>query len=150
MVRKSAAVASVEVAGMDMRIIACPVSSTRMTATGPMARGRTEGTPTLCVRMGSSCLRFQCVVLSQSLVCRVETDTRDKDAIPLIEAAPMLCGGLTVFAPLIHNGCGPGKQVAVAGIGGLGHYAVQFAAALGGEVWALSHSPKKRSDALQV
>ena len=63
----------------------------------------------------------------------------------------MLCGGLTVFAPLVQNGCGTtSKKVGIVGIGGLGHYAVQFAAALGAEVWALSHSPKKEEDCLKV
>lgn len=41
------------------------------------------------------------------------------------DAAPMLCGGLTVYAPLKRFGTGPGKKVAIAGIGGLGHFAVQ-------------------------
>lgn len=87
---------------------------------------------------------------------RIEEVMFDRDAnhsqpeIPPIEAAPMLCGGLTVFAPLVHNGCSPGKKVAVVGIGGLGHYAVQFAAALGAEVWAVSHSPKKQQDAIKM
>lgn len=66
------------------------------------------------------------------------------------EAAPMLCGGLTVFAPLVQNGCGEGKRVGIAGVGGLGHYAVQFARALGAEVWALSHSPNKENDCIKV
>lgn len=73
-----------------------------------------------------------------------------QDALLAEEAAPMLCGGLTVFAPLVQNGCGEGKKVGIAGIGGLGHYAVQFAAALGAEVYALSHSPGKKEDCLKV
>lgn len=73
-----------------------------------------------------------------------------QDALSPDQVAPMLCGGLTVFAPLVQNGCGKGKKVGVVGIGGLGHYAVQFAAALGAEVWALSHSPSKRDDCLKV
>ena len=62
----------------------------------------------------------------------------------------MLCGGLTVFAPLVQNGCRKGKKVGIVGVGGLGHYAVQFAAALGADVWALSHSPSKQNDCLKV
>ncbi|KAJ1029442.1 hypothetical protein NDA13_002691 [Ustilago tritici] len=65
-------------------------------------------------------------------------------------AAPMLCGGLTVFSPLIHNGAGPGKRVGIVGIGGLGHFGVMFAHALGAEVVAISHSPRKREDALKM
>ena len=49
------------------------------------------------------------------------------DAIPSNEAAPMLCGGITVYSPLKHFGAGPGKRVGVVGLGGLGHFAVLFA-----------------------
>ncbi|CDS82302.1 related to alcohol dehydrogenase [Sporisorium scitamineum] len=65
-------------------------------------------------------------------------------------AAPMLCGGLTLFSPLIRNGAGPGKRVGIVGIGGLGHFGVMFAAALGAEVVAISHSPRKKEDALKM
>ncbi|KAN0066313.1 alcohol dehydrogenase [Thecaphora frezii] len=65
-------------------------------------------------------------------------------------AAPMLCGGLTVYSPLVRNGAGPGKKVGIVGIGGLGHFGVLFAKALGAEVVAISHSPKKREDALKM
>ena len=58
----------------------------------------------------------------------------------------MLCGGLTVFSPLVRNGAGPGKRVGVIGIGGLGHYAIMFAKALGAEVYALTHSRTKEAD----
>jgi len=63
------------------------------------------------------------------------------------DAAPMLCGGLTVFSPLKRNGAGPGKNVGVVGLGGLGHFAVLFAKALGARVTVFSHSDHKRSDA---
>ena len=59
----------------------------------------------------------------------------------------MLCGGLTVFSPLARNKVGPGSRVGVIGIGGLGHFAVMFAAALGAEVTAISHSSRKKADA---
>ncbi|PWN91190.1 GroES-like protein [Acaromyces ingoldii] len=72
------------------------------------------------------------------------------DAITSEDAASMLCGGLTVFAPLNRNGCGPGKKVAVVGLGGLGHYAVLFAVAMGAEVTVISHSPKKKEDAFKM
>jgi len=61
-------------------------------------------------------------------------------------AASMLCAGLTVFSPLKRNGCGPGKKVGIVGIGGLGHYAVLFAKALGAEVYAFTHSDHKKAD----
>jgi len=62
----------------------------------------------------------------------------------------MLCGGATVYSPLVRNGAGPGKRVGVVGIGGLGHYAVLFGVALGAEVVAISHSSSKREDALKM
>lgn len=65
-------------------------------------------------------------------------------------AAPMLCAGLTVYSPLVRLGCGPGKKVGIVGIGGLGHFAVLWAVALGAEVYAISHSPSKKEDALKL
>jgi alcohol dehydrogenase (NADP+) len=62
----------------------------------------------------------------------------------------MMCAGLTVYSPLVRNGCGPGKKVAVVGIGGLGHFALLWAHALGAEVWALSHTEDKKEDALAL
>ena len=49
------------------------------------------------------------------------------DSIPSEEAAPMLCGGITSFSPLKHNGAGPGKRVGIVGIGGLGHFGLLYA-----------------------
>jgi alcohol/geraniol dehydrogenase (NADP+) len=65
------------------------------------------------------------------------------DAIDSAEAAPLLCGGVTVFAPLQRYGAGAGRTVGVIGVGGLGHLAVRFAVALGCEVVAFSSSPDK-------
>lgn len=66
------------------------------------------------------------------------------------DAAPMLCGGLTVFAPMKNYGVKKGSKVAVIGIGGLGHFAIQFAKALGAEVTAFGHSPDKEADAKKM
>jgi Zn-dependent alcohol dehydrogenase len=49
------------------------------------------------------------------------------DEIPSEEAAPMLCGGVTVYSPLKQNGAGPGKKVGIVGIGGLGHFGLLYA-----------------------
>lgn len=65
-------------------------------------------------------------------------------------AASMLCAGLTCWSPLVRAGVGPGKQVAIVGLGGLGHYGVIWAAALGAEVTVISHSPHKKEDALKL
>ncbi|KAH8681756.1 zinc-binding dehydrogenase [Xylariales sp. PMI_506] len=66
-------------------------------------------------------------------------------------AAPMLCGGITVYSPLRQNGCGPGKTVGVVGVGGLGHFAVLFARALGADkVIGISRKEDKRDDVLKL
>ncbi len=62
----------------------------------------------------------------------------------------MMCAGLTVYSPLKRAGTGPGKKVAILGIGGLGHFAILWAKALGAEVWALSHTPGKKEEALKL
>jgi len=76
-------------------------------------------------------------------------------AIPLPEgldpsaAGPLFCGGITVFAPLIDEAVCPTAHVAVIGIGGLGHLALQFARAWGCEVTALTTSPGKADEAMR-
>ncbi len=62
-------------------------------------------------------------------------------------AAPLLCGGITVFSPLRRLGVLPTMKVGVIGIGGLGHLAVQFASAFGCEVTAFSSTPAKEKEA---
>lgn len=68
--------------------------------------------------------------------------------LPLAGVAPLLCAGITLYSPIKHWGVGPGKKVAVMGLGGLGHMGVKFAAAMGADVTVLSHSPHKEVDAL--
>jgi alcohol dehydrogenase (NADP+) len=73
------------------------------------------------------------------------------EALPSELAAPMLCGGITVYSPLKRNGCGPGKSVGVVGVGGLGHFAVLFAKALGADtVVGISRKAAKRDDVLKL
>ncbi|KAJ9296855.1 hypothetical protein DTO271G3_5054 [Paecilomyces variotii] len=73
------------------------------------------------------------------------------DSIPSADAAPMLCGGVTVFSPLKENGCGPGKRVGIIGVGGLGHFGVLFAKAMGADkVVAISRKADKKADALKL
>lgn len=62
----------------------------------------------------------------------------------------MMCAGLTVYSPLVRLGAGPGKNVAIVGMGGLGHFAVLWAVALGANVYVLSHSPSKKDDAMKM
>ena len=72
------------------------------------------------------------------------------EGIGLDAAAPLLCAGITTYSPLRHWGAGPGKKVAVVGLGGLGHMAVKLAHAMGAEVPVLSQSLKKQEDGLKL
>lgn len=72
------------------------------------------------------------------------------DALETARAAPMLCAGLTAFSPLVRNGCGPGKKVGIVGMGGIGHFGIMFAKALGAETWAISRSHAKEADAKEL
>ncbi|PVH73157.1 GroES-like protein [Cadophora sp. DSE1049] len=72
------------------------------------------------------------------------------DNITSQEAGPMMCAGLTVYSPLKRANTGPGKKVAILGIGGLGHFAIIWARAMGAEVTALSHTPSKESEAKKL
>jgi alcohol dehydrogenase (NADP+) len=69
-------------------------------------------------------------------------------SLPSHIVAPMMCGGVTVYSPLKRYGCGPGKSVGIVGLGGLGHFGVLFAKALGADkVVAISRKASKREDA---
>lgn len=70
--------------------------------------------------------------------------------LDLAAVAPLLCAGITLYSPLKHWQAGPGKKVAIMGLGGLGHMGVKFAHALGADVTVLSHSPNKESDARKL
>jgi alcohol dehydrogenase (NADP+) len=72
------------------------------------------------------------------------------DALELDAAAPLLCAGITTYSPLRHWGAGPGTQVGVVGLGGLGHMAVKLAHAMGAEVTVLSQSLRKQEDGLKL
>ena len=77
-------------------------------------------------------------------------------AIPVPEAlesenvAPLLCAGITVYAPMRNHGVRPSSRVGVVGIGGLGHLGLQFAKTFGAEVTALSTSKDKEEEALKM
>ncbi|KAF2010475.1 putative zinc-binding alcohol dehydrogenase [Aaosphaeria arxii CBS 175.79] len=73
------------------------------------------------------------------------------DAVPSAYAAPMLCAGITTYSPLKHYGAGPGKTVGIIGLGGLGHFGVLWAKALGADrVVAISRKADKRATALDL
>lgn len=84
------------------------------------------------------------VVVTEDFVVRIP------EGIELDVAAPLLCAGITTYSPLRHWGAGPGKKVAVVGLGGLGHMAVKLAHALGADVTVLSQSLKKQEDGLRL
>ncbi|BBX17583.1 alcohol dehydrogenase [Mycolicibacterium duvalii] len=84
------------------------------------------------------------IVVDENYVLRIP------DALPLDKAAPLLCAGITTYSPLRHWDAGPGKHVAVIGLGGLGHVAVKLAVAMGAEVTVLSQSLKKMEDGLRL
>jgi alcohol dehydrogenase (NADP+) len=66
-------------------------------------------------------------------------------------AAPLLCGGITIFSPLKRYGCGPGKTVGIVGVGGIGHFGVLFAKALGADkVIGISRKSDKAEDAKKL
>ena len=81
------------------------------------------------------------VVVDENYVLRIP------EGVGLDVAAPLLCAGITLYSPLKHWNAGPGKKVAVVGLGGLGHMGVKIAAALGADVTVLSQTLSKEADA---
>jgi uncharacterized zinc-type alcohol dehydrogenase-like protein len=69
------------------------------------------------------------------------------DALESESAAPLFCGGITVYNPLRTHGVNPSSRVGIVGIGGLGHLAIQFARVFGAHVTAFSTSAAKEEDA---
>ncbi|MER6731622.1 NAD(P)-dependent alcohol dehydrogenase [Streptomyces puniciscabiei] len=84
------------------------------------------------------------IVVDENYVVRIP------DGLSLDVAAPLLCAGITTYSPLKHWNAGPGKKVAVVGLGGLGHMAVKIAHAMGAEVTVLSQSLRKKDDGLKL
>lgn len=87
---------------------------------------------------------------SENVVVNEDFVVRIPDGLSLDVAAPLLCAGITTYSPLRHWGVGPGKKVAVVGLGGLGHVGVKIAHALGAEVTVLSQSLRKKDDGLRL
>ena len=84
------------------------------------------------------------IVVDENYVLKIPAN------LPMDAAAPLLCAGITLYSPLKHWNAGPGKRVAIVGLGGLGHMGVKIAAALGAHVTVLSHSMKKKDDGLRM
>jgi uncharacterized zinc-type alcohol dehydrogenase-like protein len=86
---------------------------------------------------------------SNAFVINEEYAVHIPNHLDMAGVAPLLCAGITLYSPIKHWKVGPGKKVAVMGLGGLGHMGVKFAAAMGADVTVLSHSESKRNDALR-
>ncbi len=95
-----------------------------------------------------------CVDQPGGLATHVRADARFVVEIPAEissdDAAPLLCAGVTVHAPLARHIKRPGMSVAIVGLGGLGHLAVRFAHAMGAEVTAFDPVETKRDEALEL
>lgn len=83
------------------------------------------------------------IVVSENFVLRIP------DGLDLAATAPLLCAGITLYAPLRRWGAGPGTKVAIVGLGGIGHMGVKLAVAMGAEVTVLSQTLDKREDGLK-
>lgn len=86
---------------------------------------------------------------SQAITVEQDYVIRIPDEIPFDKAAPLLCAGITLYSPLKRWGAGPGKKVAIIGMGGLGHVGVQIAAKMGAEVVVISQTMSKKDDGLR-
>jgi len=72
------------------------------------------------------------------------------ESLPLDIAAPLLCAGITTYSPLRHWNAGPGKKVAIVGMGGLGHMGVKLGHAMGAEITVLSRTLSKKDEGLKL
>ncbi len=108
-----------------------------------------QGKENLCAKMQGTCVHRNGGYAS---AIRVNA----KFAVPIPEklksesAAPLMCGGITVYNPIRTYGVNPSSRVGIVGIGGLGHLALQFARAFGAEVTAFSTSESKEKEALEL
>jgi D-arabinose 1-dehydrogenase-like Zn-dependent alcohol dehydrogenase len=84
------------------------------------------------------------------MVAPVSAVARFPDDLPPVDAAPLLCAGITTFNALRNSGARPGDLVAVLGLGGLGHLGVQFAAKLGFNTAAIARGKDKEPLARQL
>ena len=105
-----------------------------------------RGLENLCPFQEATCVRrnggyASCVRANARFVFHIP------DALQSEQAAPLLCGGITVYSPLREHGVNPSSRVGIVGVGGLGHLAIQFAKVFGAEVTAFSTSTGKEEEA---
>lgn len=87
---------------------------------------------------------------SEKIVVDAHFAVHIPDNLPLQNAAPLLCAGITLYSPLRHWRAGPGKRVAILGFGGLGHVGVQLAKAMGAHTTVFELTEAKRADAQRL
>ncbi len=87
---------------------------------------------------------------AQYMIAPLEGLARVPDSLESAMAAPLLCAGITTYNSLRHSGAGPGDLVAVQGIGGLGHLAVQFASHMGFRTVAIGRGGDKKELAAKL
>jgi uncharacterized zinc-type alcohol dehydrogenase-like protein len=108
-----------------------------------------KGSENLCPQQEATCVGHM-----GGFADRIRADERFVFALPpaldAASAAPLLCGGVTVFAPLRRWQVGKGAHVGVIGIGGLGHLALRFLRALGSHSTAFTSSADKQKEALRL
>jgi len=71
-------------------------------------------------------------------------------AAPIEKVGPLFCAGVTTFVPLVKSGVKKGDQIAIAGFGGLGHLALQYAVSMGAEVTVFDVAESKRQEAMKL
>ncbi len=87
---------------------------------------------------------------AEYMVARAEAVARVPDELSAVEAAPLMCAGVTTFNGLRNSGARPGDLVAVLGVGGLGHLGVQFAAKAGYRTVAIARGKDKEALAREL
>lgn len=87
---------------------------------------------------------------SESIVVDENYAVHVPQSLDLAGAAPILCAGITVYSPLKHWKAGPGKNIGIIGIGGLGHLAIKIAKAMGAHVTVFTTSQGKAADAKRL
>lgn len=109
-----------------------------------------RGEEQLCLELGACATFGRHGGFSEAVTVDSRFAYRLPDEMASDVAAVLMCAGVAVFAPLRRLASAPGRQVAIYGVGGLGHLAIQFAHALGCQVTALSSSPAKEREALEL
>ena len=84
------------------------------------------------------------IVVRDHFVCKVP------DGMDEAKVAPLLCAGITTYSPLRQYGVGPATEMAVVGLGGLGHMGVKLGVALGADVTIITTTPEKGEDARKL